>query len=53
MIFCSEKIQITIFEISALFAKKPPTYIIKDHDNEDILGKFYEKELRNVQIEGK
>ena len=35
-----------IFEISAVSTKKPPTYIIKDLDKEEILGKFYEKELR-------
>ena len=35
-----------IFEISAISTKKPPTYIIKDLKKEEILGKFYEKELR-------
>ena len=35
-----------IFEISAISTKKPPTYIIKVLDKEEILGKFYEKELR-------
>ena len=35
-----------IFEISAISTKKPPTYIIKDLEKEEILGKFYEKELR-------
>ena len=35
-----------IFEISAISTEKPPTYIIKDLDKEEILGKFYEKELR-------
>ena len=35
-----------IFEISAVSTKKPPTYIIKDLEKEEILGKFYEKELR-------
>ena len=34
------------FEISAISTKKPPTYIIKDLDKEEILGKFYDKELR-------
>ena len=34
------------FEISAIATKKPPTYIIKNLDKEEILGKFYEKELR-------
>ena len=32
-----------IFEISAISTKKPPTYIIKDLDKEEILGNFYEK----------
>ena len=35
-----------IFEISAISTKKPPTYIIKDLEKEEILGKVYEKELR-------
>ena len=35
-----------IFEISAISTKKPPTYIMKDLEKEEILGKFYEKELR-------
>ena len=35
-----------IFEISAISTKKPRTYIIKDLEKEEILGKFYEKELR-------
>ena len=35
-----------IFEISAVSTKKPPTYIIKDLEKEEILGKFYEIELR-------
>ena len=35
-----------IFEISAISTKKPPTYITKDLDKEEILEKFYEKELR-------
>ena len=33
-------------EISAISTKKPPTYIIKDLEKEEILGKLYEKELR-------
>ena len=32
-----------IFEISAVSAKKPPTYIIKDLDKEEILGKELRK----------
>ena len=35
-----------IFKISAISTKKPPTYIIKDLDKGEILGKFDEKELR-------
>ena len=35
-----------IFEISAISPKKPPTYIIKDLDKEEIPGKCSEKELR-------
>ena len=35
-----------IFEISAVSTKKPPTNIIKDLDKDEILGNFYEKELR-------
>ena len=35
-----------IFEILANCTKKSPTYIIKDLDKEEVLGKFYEKELR-------
>ena len=34
------------FEVLVISTKKPPTYIIKDLDKEEILGKFYEKELR-------
>ena len=51
MIFRSEKVtshslQMKFFEMSAISTKKPPTYIIKDLEKEEILGKFYEKELR-------
>ena len=35
-----------IFKISAISTKKFPTYIIKDLEKEEVLGKFYEKELR-------
>ena len=31
---------VEIFEISAISTKKPPTYIIKDLDKEEILGKI-------------
>ena len=33
-----------IFEIVAIATKKPPTYTIKDEQEEVIRGKFYEKE---------
>ena len=38
-----------IFKISTISTKKPPLYIIKDLDNEEILGKIYEKELRKLK----
>ena len=37
-----------IFEISAISTKKPPTYIIKDLDKEEILGKFYKKRAEKM-----
>ena len=37
-----------IFEIVAIATKKPPTYTIKDEQEEVIGGKFYEKELIRV-----
>ena len=37
-----------IFEIVAIATKKPPTYTIKDKQEEVIRGKFYEKELIRV-----
>ena len=39
-----------IFGILAISTKKPPTYIIKDLEKEEILGKFYEKELRKSSV---
>ena len=39
-----------IFEISAISTNKPPTYIIKHLVKEEILGNFYKKQLKNVQI---
>ena len=36
------------FEIVAIATKKPPTYTIKDEQEEFIRGKFYEKELNRV-----
>ena len=37
-----------IFETVAIATKKPPTYTIKDEQEEVIRGKFYEKELIDV-----
>ena len=37
-----------VFEIVAIATKKPPTYTIKDEQDEIIRGKFYQKELNKV-----
>ena len=37
-----------IFEIVAISSRKPPTYTIKDEQDEIIRGKFYQKELVKV-----
>ena len=37
-----------IFEIVAIVTKKPPTYTIKDEQEDVLRGKFYEKELIGV-----
>ena len=37
-----------VFEIVAISTKKPPTYTIKDEQEEVIRGKFYERELIRV-----
>ena len=37
-----------VFEIVAIATKKPPTYTIKDEQEETIQGKFYQKELNKV-----
>ena len=37
-----------VFEIVALSSKIPPTYTIKDEQDEIIRGKFYQKELIKV-----
>ena len=37
-----------IFEIVAISSRKPPTYTIKDEQDEIIRGKFYQKELIKV-----
>ena len=41
------KLQFTkeVFQIVAIFSKKPPTYTIKDEQDETIRGNFYQKEL--------
>ena len=36
------------FEIVAISSGKPPTYTIKDEQNEIIVDKFYQEELINV-----
>ena len=37
-----------VFEIVAIATRKPPTYTIKDEQDEIIRGKFYQKELIKV-----
>ena len=37
-----------VFEIVAVATRKPPTYTIKDEQDEIIQGKFYQKELNKV-----
>ena len=37
-----------VFKIVAISSKKPPTYTIKDEQDETIRGKFYQKELIKV-----
>ncbi len=37
-----------IFEIIATSSKKPPTYTLKNEQDETIRGKFYQKELIKV-----
>ena len=37
-----------VFEIVAITSRKPPTYTIKDEQDEIIRGKFYQKELVKV-----
>ena len=37
-----------VFQIVAIASKKPPTYTIKDEQDEIIRGKFYQKELIKV-----
>ena len=37
-----------VFEVVAIATRKPPTYTIKDEQDEIIKGKFYPKELINV-----
>lgn len=37
-----------IFKICKRLARNPPVYVIKDYNNEEIEGTFYEKELQKV-----
>ena len=37
-----------VFEIVAIATRKPPTYTIKDEQDEIIRGEFYQKELIKV-----
>ena len=37
-----------VFELVAISSRKPPTYTIKDEQDEIIRGKFYQKELVKV-----
>ena len=37
-----------VFKIVAISSRKPPTYIIKDEQDEIIRGKFYQKELVKI-----
>ena len=37
-----------VFEIVAISSRKPPTYTIKDEQDENIRGKFYQKELVKI-----
>ena len=37
-----------VFEIGAISSKKPPTYTMKDEQDENIRGKFYQKEMVKV-----
>ena len=37
-----------VFEIVAISSKEPPTYTIKDEQDETIRGKFYQKQLIKV-----
>ena len=37
-----------VFEVVAISSRKPPTYTIKDEQDEIIRGKFYQKELIKV-----
>ena len=37
-----------IFTVSKRIARNPPVYKIKDYDNEELEGTFYEKELQKV-----
>ena len=49
----SHNLQMKILKFPQYLEKKPPTYTIKDLENQKILGKFYEKELRKCSNLGK
>ena len=44
------KLQFTqeVFELVAIFSRKPPTYTIKDEQDEIVRGIFHQKELVRV-----
>ena len=48
MTYLFAKVTREVFEIVAIATKKPPTYTIKDEQDEIIQGKFYQKELIKV-----
>ena len=45
---CEPQFTHKIFEIDAIATKKPPTYTIKDEQEEVLRGEFYEAELIGV-----
>ena len=44
----NHSLQKKVFEIVAISLRKPPTYTIKDEQDEIIRGKFFQKELIKV-----
>ena len=45
---CMPQFTQEVFEIVEISSTKPPTYTIKDEQDEIIRGKFYQKELNRV-----